>query len=371
MGAMKWLFWRKEPDPKPEPRALTRRVARAPKPAMAAEEPPAEPEEPPPLGPDELDQAIAEETPPPPPPKPQKQQRHSSRPELPKQPPPPPSRRDPSRPPAVASRAPAVAADTGPRSSPAERESRERLGELLVNGGIISQDALAQALNTQRALRADTYLGEILVRENLLSEEQLAHTISTQYRLPLIRLADIEVRADLLKLIPAADARRLRAIPVDRLGRILSVAMANPLDEMAVAELGQLTGLKIKPGICIGSELRPALDEYYPGSSLSRIPQVPSLPERQETARVRSNPPVVLTRTQPPHTSTAPEIATEPQAAVEAEAISEELFEASVTSNPEYILGRAPALAQRRKAIPARPISDAEFALFVGALPRS
>lgn len=300
---------------------------------------------------------------------------------------PPPPQPDPGATPA--------AAPTPSGGVPALGRSTERLGDLLVKSGAISQDALEKALDTQRELRADTYLGEILVRENIIDEEKLAAMISQQYRIPLLRMDGHEFKKDLLNLLSAEDAWRLRAIPTDKLGRILSVGMTNPLDERAIAELGKITGLKIKPLIVVGSEMRRALDFVYPGRAPSTVPRPRTAPPAAKpapgTSRTGQGPatgkfvalaPDPGTKAPPlaPGANTilrrapAKPVAPAPAAAVDrlvAESVTEESFEAATSTNPEHLLRSGPESGQRRRAIPATPIGDAEFVLFVGSLPRA
>jgi hypothetical protein len=317
------------------------------------------------------------------------------------QPAPPPEPKKKSRAPAPPDPGASVASDATPSSGvPAIGRSSERLGDLLVKSGAISPDALEKALDTQRELRADTYLGEILIRENAIDEEKLAETISQQYRIPLIRMDGHEFKKDLLSLLSADDAWRLRAIPTDKLGRILSVAMTNPLDERATAELARITGLKIKPLIAVGSELRRALDFIYPGRAPSTMPRPRTVPPPTRpgaapapgvrsggssgvTGRVVARAPESGSKT-PALTAGANTLmrrATKPAAEsvaplapvanrLEAESVSDEMFDAATSSNPDYILKRVPDAGARRRATPATPIGDAEFVLFVGSLPR-
>lgn len=307
---------------------------------------------------------------------------------------------------------------TPPGGTPAvEAVSKERLGEMLVRKGFISSDALDKALDVQRTLRADTYLGEILVRERVLTEEQLATTISRQYKIPFLRIDNYDIKKEILDLVPANDARRLRAVPIDKLGRILSVAMVNPLDEAGVNELQQITSLRIKPIICLANDMKKVLEMYYPSKKGSTIvlrrgdtpPPFPSvkvpppagermvpdagmtpLPETAPAGPVtgRAVPPALDTKRHPmsapgpatilrhvtnqPVSSIPAEVLAHRTAAVAAEPVSEDVFDQSVSTHPETILRRGQPIQQgvRRKAIPATPIGDAEFVLYIGALPK-
>ncbi len=369
---MRWAFWRKEPDPPQRP--LTRRLVK-----KDAPQPAAEPEE---SAGDGASEEALDEMPP------------MEEAAAPAPPAPPPAAPEPGAAP--------EAPPTPSGGVPALGRSTERLGDLLVKSGAISQDALEKALDTQRELRADTYLGEILVRENVIDEEKLAAMISQQYRIPLLRMDGHEFKKDLLGLLKADDAWRLRAIPTDKLGRILSVAMTNPLDERAIAELGKITGLKIKPLIVVGSEMRRALDFVYPGRAPSTVPRPRSVAPAVKPAPVKPSPGTATVQPGPatgkfvalapdpgpkaqplapgantilrraPPKAVAPAPAAAPAAdRLVAESVSEDAFEAGTSTNPEFLLRTVPDGPQRRRAMPATPIGDAEFVLFVGSLPRA
>lgn len=377
---MGWAFWRKKPEP--PPRTVSRRqtgrmqgAAPAPEPAQEEAAPEA-PEE-------TLDEVAPVEEPPR---KPSGIRRPSGI-------------RPPTRGPVAPTPDPGASVSapeaTPPGGTPGINRPAERLGDMLVKSGAISPEALEQALDKQRELRADTYLGEILIRDSAIDEEQLADLISKQYRIPLIRMDGHEFKKDLLKLLTGEDAWRLRAIPTDKLGRILSVAMANPLDERAVAELGRITGLKIKPLIAVNSEIRRALDYIYPGRAPSVAPRPRVAPGARSPGEGQrdSNPPAtgkfvpvapdtgkfpaagpgantILRRaTKAPETSVATTPG-DPNGPVPAEAVTEEAFDAATSSNPEYLLRRTPEPRHRRRALAATPVGDAEFALFVGSLSR-
>lgn len=382
---MRWAFWRKEPEP---PRSVTRKLPAPPAEKRGGTEVRGR-ESQPPTSPG-TDRRVKEGIPTPTP--------------LPR----------PAEPGAEVAAPPSTPPAGTPSVDPAVKE---RLGEMLVRKGFISSDALDKALDVQRTLRADTYLGEILVREKVLTEEQLATTISRQYKIPFLRIDNYDIKKEVLDLVPANDARRLRAIPIDKLGRILSVAMVNPLDESGVAELHQITSLRIKPIICLAGDMKKVLELYYPSKKGSTIvlrrgdtpPPFPSIKvsppggERmvpdagmappvpipiQEPATGRAVAPALDSKkhpmsapgpatilrhvTHPPTTPIPIEVVDHPAAAIAAESVSEEIFEQSVSTHPETILRRGQPLQQgvRRRAIPAAPIADAEFVLYIGALPR-
>ena len=87
---------------------------------------------------------------------------------------------------------------------------RVRLGELLVNEGLIALQALEAALATSATTGKP--LGRTLVQSGAISEDKLAQLLSRQLGIPFVNLAHYEFRRDLVKLLPEAAARRYRAV---------------------------------------------------------------------------------------------------------------------------------------------------------------
>ena len=124
-----------------------------------------------------------------------------------------------------------------------------RLGELLVNGGAITSEQLADALDKQRNTKRK--LGETLIDMNVVTEETIAETLSDQLGYAIIDLTNVTVSAEILSLITPAVLRKNRALPIEYAQNnmnILRVAMADPLDLDAMDDISIITGCQVEPG---------------------------------------------------------------------------------------------------------------------------
>ncbi|MEO8211902.1 MAG: type II secretion system protein GspE, partial [Myxococcales bacterium] len=101
-----------------------------------------------------------------------------------------------------------------------------RLGELLVREQLISPEQLQKALDASR--KSGERLGLALVNNGALSEEDLSRFLSRQYGVPAVNLAEFEVEADVISLIPRDVARKHRVVPMSRAGNTLIVATSDP-----------------------------------------------------------------------------------------------------------------------------------------------
>ena len=104
----------------------------------------------------------------------------------------------------------------------------ERLGQVLVEDGLITREQLGQALAEQKASKHR--LGYVLVKLGLVQEIEITKVLARQYRMPAVDLSRFDVDSRILKLIPADLALKSIVLPLKREGRTLTVAMADPTD---------------------------------------------------------------------------------------------------------------------------------------------
>lgn len=126
---------------------------------------------------------------------------------------------------------------------------RQRLGELLVQEGIISHGQLADALKRQQ--EAGGFIGQILVESNIITQSTLVSFLVKQCKIPHISLLDYVVSDELFKLVPKELCQKHRFLPIDKLGKILTLAMVDPLDADALEHVREVCpDLRIKPILC-------------------------------------------------------------------------------------------------------------------------
>jgi len=136
-----------------------------------------------------------------------------------------------------------------------------KLGQMLVKAGVITRDQLEGALNAQRDQGGR--LGLNLVRMKLINEEDLNSYLSRQIRIEAINIEKMRIEPEVLQLIPAKLAIRYEVIPVERVGKTLVVAMADPHNLFTIDDLRFSLGMEIEPHICASSMIQRALDRIY------------------------------------------------------------------------------------------------------------
>ncbi|MCH7562267.1 MAG: type IV-A pilus assembly ATPase PilB [Gemmatimonadetes bacterium] len=143
-----------------------------------------------------------------------------------------------------------------------------RLGDLFVREKLINGEQLQDALRDARD--NGTRVGFSLVKLGFVAEEELTRMLSKQYRVPAVDLDKVKVDDKVIKVIDGDVAYKHLVLPLRKVGRTLTVAMANPTDMSALEDLKFITRFDIEPVIVGEYTLRKHLEDYY-GSDENRM----------------------------------------------------------------------------------------------------
>lgn len=138
--------------------------------------------------------------------------------------------------------------------------ARKRLGDLLVESGLISDEQLIQTLKNKSP---DEKLGDALLREGYITEQQLIEVLEFQLGIPHINIYQYPIEPEVIQLVPRELAKRHYAMPIRRDKNKLLVAMADPMDYFAIEELRMATGYHIEPAIATKDELYRTITKYF------------------------------------------------------------------------------------------------------------
>lgn len=138
---------------------------------------------------------------------------------------------------------------------------QDRLGDLFVREGLITETQLTEALREAR--KENTRLGHALVKLGFVTEGELTALLARQYRVPAVDLDAIQVSPKVLRLVPDEVAIKHLVLPLRRVGRMLTVAMVNPSDLGAIDDLKFISRLDVEPVIVGEFTLRKHLEKYY------------------------------------------------------------------------------------------------------------
>ena len=147
---------------------------------------------------------------------------------------------------------------------PIEQLRGRQLGRILIKMGRIRRAEVTEALEVQKQQGGP--LGSILVMLGRITEEDLNQALAAQIGMETVELADKDVPAEVIGLIPAQMANTYKIVPFDYDDdrHCLSVAMASPDNFQATDDLQTLMGFKVEAAITTAEDLQKALDRYYP-----------------------------------------------------------------------------------------------------------
>jgi type IV pilus assembly protein PilB len=151
----------------------------------------------------------------------------------------------------------------------------KRIGELLVEAGVLSQSQLEKALFAQR--KDGRKLGQLLIELGLVGEVQLTQTLSRQLTVPWVSLYHVDFSRSLLNMVPREIAEKYCLIPiflrrVRKQGETLYVAMDDPTNDAAIGEVAKASALAVKPMIACPTDIRAAIRVYYLGETAAAAP---------------------------------------------------------------------------------------------------
>ena len=141
------------------------------------------------------------------------------------------------------------------------RPERVRLGEILVQQGLLSQEQLGAALEEQK--RSGRRLGRVFIESGFLTEDQICEALARQLKIPYVNLRTFDVQPELLARLPESQARRFRAVVLEARGRVLRVGMVDPTDLNAYDELSRQLKSDIELAVVSESELLGTVDRLY------------------------------------------------------------------------------------------------------------
>lgn len=150
--------------------------------------------------------------------------------------------------------------------------ARKRLGEILMEDGLIDEEDLSEALEYKE--KSGYRLGTALVALRIIAEWQLTEALGKALNLPVADLAAVQPSPEALECIPARLAERFDLIPLQLEGkgsnRQLLIAMSDPLNRSVVRRMQDVAGCTIRPALAGLSVIQRAIREHYHGSRKSK-----------------------------------------------------------------------------------------------------
>ena len=143
----------------------------------------------------------------------------------------------------------------------AKRIITKRIGEVLLERGIIDRKKLEQALAHQK--EHGGLMGQVLIQLGYTTEEEVALALTAQYGFPYLPLDNYELDSELAAVVPEEIARQYCLIAIDRIGNALTLAMADPSNVKAIEEVELLTKCVVQTFVSTPTDILKAIEKYY------------------------------------------------------------------------------------------------------------
>ena len=150
---------------------------------------------------------------------------------------------------------------------------KKRLGDILISEGVITEEQLEEALEKQRDMKGKK-LGAVLVELGMTTEDDIVTALQRQLSLDRVKLSEIKIPEEILKLVKEDVLRKNTLLPfafsIENMN-VLRVAMADPLDIVAVDDLAILTNFQIEPVIATPRDITTAIDRYFGNTEAMKV----------------------------------------------------------------------------------------------------
>jgi type IV pilus assembly protein PilB len=136
-----------------------------------------------------------------------------------------------------------------------------KIGEMLLKGNLITQEQLRTALETQKKTRER--IGSILVKAGFIKEPELLSFLGRQFNIPVVELSKYEINPEVVRLLPEDMVQKNLALPINRVGAKLIVAVADPSNMAILDAIGFKTGYAVELVLASEKEITAAINKFF------------------------------------------------------------------------------------------------------------
>ena len=136
-----------------------------------------------------------------------------------------------------------------------------KIGEMLLKGNLITQDQLRSALEVQKKTRER--IGSVLVKTGTIKESELLSFLGRQFNIPVVDLSKYEINPEVVRLLPEDMVQKNMALPINRVGAKLIVAVADPSNMAILDAIGFKTGYAVELVMASEKDITTAINKFF------------------------------------------------------------------------------------------------------------
>lgn len=139
---------------------------------------------------------------------------------------------------------------------------KKRIGEILIENGTLNQDQLEAALKHQKQ-EPEKLLGKVLIELGYVTEEDIVVALATQFNVPYLPIGNFTLNETISSLIPKELIQKYICVPVDQIGNLLTVVMADPTNEQGIKEIEAATKCKVQAFVATATEIATVIQQHF------------------------------------------------------------------------------------------------------------
>ena len=136
-----------------------------------------------------------------------------------------------------------------------------KIGEILLKGNIITPEQLRNALDTQK--KTKERIGSVLVKSGFIKEPELLAFLGRQFNVPVVDLSKYEINVEVVRLLPEEMVQKHLALPINRVGAKLIVAVADPSNMAIIDAIGFKTGYAVELVLASEKDITSAINKFF------------------------------------------------------------------------------------------------------------
>jgi type IV pilus assembly protein PilB len=138
---------------------------------------------------------------------------------------------------------------------------KQRLGEILIKEGLLTEAMLKQVLIDQK--KTDLKFGQYVIRQGIVQEKQIIDLLSKQFNIKKYHMNDFPLDLEIVRYIPIEIAQKHQVVPLKIKGNLLMVAIVDPLEITTLDSIEKLNNMEVEPVICSEAEINQLISSMY------------------------------------------------------------------------------------------------------------
>jgi len=144
---------------------------------------------------------------------------------------------------------------------------RKKIGQLLIEAGHVGEKELNIGLAEQK--KRGKRIGQVLIELGYLSEDKLLPILGKQLKVPFVDLSKVEIKPEVLKMVPEKICRKHILVPISFDGKSLMIGMADPLDVFIIDEIQFQNNCEVVRAICSENQIADTTDKLYVAGAMA------------------------------------------------------------------------------------------------------